>query len=482
MSVSELVDSIGFGFAQLRALALAAGGVLFCSGLGVVIGNVMVLSVAADFGLSRNQRACLPTCTLTGLMVGTAVSGYFGDSLGRRHPVVWCFAGSAVFGFLCSAMPSFLGLLLCRGAHGVSMGFGAAPACAMLSEITPERWRITMRTMAQGMFPLGSLLAVGLAATSDASYEHLDWRRLFVMVSIPPAVLWFLALCFLPESPVFLACVGDDTRAAEGFKSMKRLSFSEAADLSYMPFGTSKSSALRLPLPTLWHQLGTVFAPQFRRATLGSMFACFCVNLVSYGDGYAAPMVLTKTSDLLPAYQYIAKFTIAVAWTAAIGFLAQVLSRKTMIVMGLAISSAVCFAFIFGASQPVPRHFLASVFFQIGANGIVVGVSMCFVVLYQLAVEIYPTTASSTGGAVVMGSGRLAAMCVPFLYENLKRLTGHWTAFYYVLGALAAVATVVVMCMQTAQAHRPGELDALDASGRSFGSVSAGKCALGPGV
>uniref|UniRef100_A0A7S2AJQ6 Major facilitator superfamily (MFS) profile domain-containing protein n=1 Tax=Alexandrium andersonii TaxID=327968 RepID=A0A7S2AJQ6_9DINO len=402
----------------------------------------------------------MATMTLLGLMFGNFISGYVGDTLGRRAPTIWCYITSTVIGFVCAFMPTFYCLVVARALLGIGMGFGMPPAGAMISETTPEQWRIMMRVGSSCCFSLGFLFITLLAAFDDPSYKHAHWRHLMLIAAVPPACFSVLATLFLHESPVFLAAAGRHAEAKQVFRSTAWWNSTEHLDLDYdegprtgAPGNPSHASSRA----TMWDQLGMVFAPHLRYTTVAVFLAAFCINLVSYGDGYAAPQVLTVTSHIAPAWQCVIKASVSVLWVFLAGALAQVMSRKTMVILATVISSTVCFAFALAGSFPAPRSMLMEILFQYGANGSAVGSALGYVVVFQIAVEIYPTSASTTGGALIMGGGRLAAVAAPLLFENVRRYTGKWTPFYYLLGFCCAVAAAFALFMNPIKAYRPGE-------------------------
>mmetsp|Transcript_8246 Transcript_8246/g.25662 ORF Transcript_8246/g.25662 Transcript_8246/m.25662 type:complete len:507 (+) Transcript_8246:153-1673(+) len=453
-TVTDVVKSIGAGPAQLRMLAFCCGGIMLCDGAELILGNVLVQSLASEFELNRNERALFATLTLTGLMFGILTSGYFGDTYGRLRPTLWSFFFTAVMGFLCSCMPSYGSLLVSRTILGFSMGFGMPPSSAMLSENTPEAWRIPLRIFTIATFNVGGMFAVLLAAADDTHYQHLRWRRLMAIMAVPPVVFGLLSACFLHESPVFLASVGQRSKAQEAFAAMARLNGAEGVDVAYAELPAVGSSGRR---PSLWQQVCTVFSPRLRYTSVAMLFTALCINMLVYGDGYAAPIVLAKTSALAPAWQICIKTSIAMTWTVLGGMLAQVISRKFMMILGAALSSAVCFAFAIAGAHAPPRPWFLAVLFQYGVNGLSAGPSIAFVVLWQISAEIYPTTVASTGGAIIMGGARLAALSGPLVFENIWKLTGQWEAFYYLMGGLLALAVLILAFMRATKAHRPGE-------------------------
>lgn len=73
----------------------------------------------------------------------------------------------------------------------------------------------------------------------------------------------------------------------------------------------------------------------------------------------------------------------------------------------------------------------------IGYYGMKCFVNIGFVVVYQYSIEIYPTSARTTGSALAIGSGRIAGIISPLLFEAMHKKTGGYGAFFYMLLGLA---------------------------------------------
>jgi len=471
ITVSDAIEETGFGWAQLRFTFLGPFGIFCCDGAELVLGNVTAMSISNEMGLGRNERASLASFTLLGLMLGNLTAGYYGDRLGRRVPILWCYGLTSSLGFVSAHMPDFFSLIVCRTLLGWCMGIGMPASSAMVSECTPEVWRMFLRVLVVSAFSVGCLYIGLISALGDPSLSHLHWRFLMMAAAIPPAVWWVLAWLFLPESPVFLASVGENEAAVEGIKSMRRLNGIERGEKFRLPQTNLHMNVLKqmqtdntVMCIDFRGQLETIFSKKLWYVTVTAMFTAFSVNLVSYGDIYASPQVLGKTSVLPAAWELVIKAIVSALWAFVAGAIAQIASREQVLLLTVAVASTVCFAFAIGGSFPQPRPWPLMLLFQYGVNGSSVVGSLGYTVIYQFAAEIYPTTAASTGSGLIMGTGRLAAIAAPLLFENIVWLTGQWTVFYYFMGAVASIAVVFVAIMPATPAYRSGYDDVIESS------------------
>lgn len=194
LSVEELVEALGFGPAQLRVLFLGPLGNHFCDGAELCLVNMVAMSTAADFGINASEKAALSVISLVGLTLGIWASGFLGDHMGRKPPIVASYALTSLVGFSCAAAQEYKTLLVLRMFLGFGMGLGMAPSLALLSEITPQSWRMKMRVCQTTAFAFGGFVVVLLAALNDATLLKLQWRYLMVAAAIPPAVFFCVNL------------------------------------------------------------------------------------------------------------------------------------------------------------------------------------------------------------------------------------------------------------------------------------------------
>lgn len=457
-TVADVVADLGWGPGQLFVMMLSSGGVYFSNGMVLTLTSIVAQVTAREFDLSPHQRATLSMVTLSGVMVGTLLSGYFGDIWGRRAPTMWSLLGTALCGLLCSTMPTYVHILLGRILLGIVMGFGIPPSTVFASEITPEPWRIVMKTFSSICFSVGGVFVTLLAAFDDPTYQNLQWRRLMALAAIPPAVFWALGCLLLSESPIFLATSGRHAEARAAFVRLKALNSCPDLNIYYTPpeeMNPQEDDDL-----TFRASIRTVFSRKYRYLTLSLIYCCFCVNLVSYGDSYAGPQVLSETlsetSEMAPAWMLVIKNCLAVIMCMAGGFVGSVLPRKWCIGMCLFALMMVTLSFAYAGMRLGDKSPITMFFYHIGAHGSVVGCATGYITLFQVSVEIYPTRAAATGGAIVIGGGRIAAIIAPMLFEHIRAVTGQWTYFYIVMAAFCFVALIVVYYMDAPKPYRPG--------------------------
>jgi putative MFS transporter len=441
MSVSEVVEIVGFGKAQLLMVA-TGGAVLFNRGVQMCLMSILTIPIAADLGLTTTQQGLLSTVLFLGMLLGTVASGWYGDGAGRRRPVVFGSISTVLVGCASAACTSFAQLLLARLCLGFAMALGDVPVTALLSEVTPTRWRIPMRAAAEGMFDLGYTYAAVLASCSDAYLTDLNWQRLMIITCIPPGVLGLSAAAFLPESPVFLASRGDSAEAMQIFESFRRQNGKPPLRIEL----EEQTPTGAVEQPQLTGALSVVFGPRYLLTTCVLSYAAFVLNIFYYGGIYAQPQVMTQGNGLPPGWEIVIGGPFDLIGIVVATLLAQSAPRKAVLMfsMAAAAGSITCFGY---AGSLLVRTPLLEVMYQVGLFGFYWVPAVGFIVFGQLAVESYPTLVAATGGSVAFSTGRLGAMTAPLLFERVRDISGQWELFCYLASGLCAMA-IVLLCLE----------------------------------
>ncbi|NNE68873.1 MAG: sugar porter family MFS transporter [Rhodothermales bacterium] len=217
----------------LISIVATIGGFLFGFDSGVINGTVDGLQTAFSsdsVGTGFNVASMLLGCA-----VGAFFAGRLADRFGRRSLLIV----AAVF-FTISAWGSGVSggsfeFVIYRVLGGLAVGAASVMAPAYIAEIAPANIRGRLATIQQiaiiaGLFCafVSNYLLADAAGASTAEFwmGFEAWRWMF-WIEIAPAVLFFLTLLAIPESPRFLVMSGKKERARV---VLTRLFGTESAD------------------------------------------------------------------------------------------------------------------------------------------------------------------------------------------------------------------------------------------------------------
>mmetsp|Transcript_50520 Transcript_50520/g.152192 ORF Transcript_50520/g.152192 Transcript_50520/m.152192 type:complete len:482 (-) Transcript_50520:600-2045(-) len=198
----------------IKAVTVASlGGILFGYDMGVVSGALPQLKESLD--LTQSQQEMVVSFLYLGGGIGAAVGGSLCDSLGRKMAILITdavFVTGAVLLYFSWNLPS---VLVGRVIVGFGVSVSGIADVAYLHEISPSEWRGSIVSVNEACISLGFLLAFIAGFAMGAIDE--GWRILFGL-SAPIAVVQFLGMLAMPDSPVWLEEQG---RMAEAEAALK---------------------------------------------------------------------------------------------------------------------------------------------------------------------------------------------------------------------------------------------------------------------
>ena len=206
-------------------LTAAFGGFLFGYDTAVISGTIGF--VKSKFELDSVMEGWFVSSALVGCIIGVAMAGELSDRFGRKTSLIisgFLFSLSAIGCALCG---SHTELIIYRLIGGIAVGVASMLSPLYISEVSPPKIRGRMVALYQFSITIGILLAyfanAYLLKQSDIlTFEAGSvwdkiliaevWRSMFGSEAIP-ALLFFLAMFFVPESPRWFASKDKNDKA-----------------------------------------------------------------------------------------------------------------------------------------------------------------------------------------------------------------------------------------------------------------------------
>lgn len=190
------------------AAVAATGGLLFGFDTGVI--NVALPSLREQLQLTPSQESMVVGAVLFGAMFGPFISGFLTDLLGRKKINIIASLVFVLGSILAAIAPNTNSLIAGRLLLGLAIGIVAATVPLYLAELSPKEKRGRMVTFFQLAITLGILLSyvVGyIFGNADNAWRLMFWAG-FV-----PAIILFVGMLLVPESPRWLLSKGRDDEA-----------------------------------------------------------------------------------------------------------------------------------------------------------------------------------------------------------------------------------------------------------------------------
>ena len=183
------------------AAVASTGGLLFGFDTGVISGALPFLKKSWD--LSTGAEEWVTTAALIGAVIGALSSGRIADNFGRKKVIIATSIIFAVGSILTGASTSPVFLSLSRVVIGIAIGISSFTVPLYISEISPTKIRGALVSSFQLMITIGILVSYFSDHAFANEANPFSWRWMFY-VGVFPALILFIGMLFLPETPRFL--------------------------------------------------------------------------------------------------------------------------------------------------------------------------------------------------------------------------------------------------------------------------------------
>lgn len=193
----------------------ALGGLLFGYDTAVISGAIGFLET--KFSLDVNQKGFAVSSAIFGCILGVAVSGNLADKVGRKNSLLLTALLFLISAIASAIAYSYIFFVVARIIGGIGVGAASMLSPLYISEISPANKRGTLVTLYQLAIVLG-INIVFFFNYKVAQYSTEAWNvdfgwRYMVGSEVVPAMLFFIALLIVPESPRWLLKKGREEEA-----------------------------------------------------------------------------------------------------------------------------------------------------------------------------------------------------------------------------------------------------------------------------
>ncbi|WP_195527821.1 sugar porter family MFS transporter, partial [Bacteroides faecis] len=218
-------SAINFSYLIFLSVVAALGGFLFGYDTAVISGTIA--QVSQLFQLDALQQGWYVGCALIGSIVGVLFAGILSDKLGRKLTMVISAVLFSTSALGCAISADFTQLVIYRIIGGVGIGVVSIVSPLYISEVSVAQYRGRLVSLYQLAVTVGFLGAYLvnyqlLGYAQSGSQLSIDWlNKIFVTevwrgmlgMEMLPAVLFFIIIFFIPESPRWLIVKGKEEKA-----------------------------------------------------------------------------------------------------------------------------------------------------------------------------------------------------------------------------------------------------------------------------
>jgi sugar porter (SP) family MFS transporter len=222
-------DTPGPHSSRLGLIAVVAtfGGLLFGYDTGVI--NGALAPMKDDLGLTAFTEGFVVSILIFGAAIGALIGGRLSDRYGRRHNILMLAVIFTLGTLGCVLSPTWQVLALFRFVLGLAVGGASATVPVYLAEVSPYERRGSLVTRNEVMIVSGQFAAFVINAIIFQLWgEHDGVWRFMLLVAVLPAILLFVGMLRMPESPRWLSSQDRDQEALAVLRQVRSPGRAEA--------------------------------------------------------------------------------------------------------------------------------------------------------------------------------------------------------------------------------------------------------------
>ncbi|MDR2816965.1 MAG: sugar porter family MFS transporter [Proteiniphilum sp.] len=222
------------------SVVAALGGFLFGYDTAVISGTVS--QVTGQFALTTIQSGWYVGCALVGSIIGVIFAGALSDRLGRKNAMLLSAVLFTVSAAGCAISANLNQLIIYRVVGGAGIGIVSIVCPLYISEVSPASHRGRMVSLYQLAVTVGFLgaylmnyylldVSAGFSSENPALLKIFGteiWRGMLGAETLP-ALLFFIIIFFIPESPRWLIVKGKEEIASGIFSKI----YTKASEVSF---------------------------------------------------------------------------------------------------------------------------------------------------------------------------------------------------------------------------------------------------------
>ncbi|HOW09388.1 MAG TPA: sugar porter family MFS transporter [Bacteroidales bacterium] len=429
--------SAGIKYVLWLSFVASLGGFLFGYDTAVISGTVD--QVSKQFSLDDITKGWYVGCALVGSIAGVVFSGTLSDMFGRKTVMIISAVLFTLSGIGCMISAGIHQLVIARIVGGIGIGVASVVSPLYIAEISVPEARGRLVSLYQLAITVGflgaylanfgllrhseTLLARGATSGLYGKFFATEvWRGMLGMESLP-ALLFFIVLFLIPESPRWLIV---KTQEAKALSILKRIFGEHEAENQVI----NVKNLIKMETKSDWRML---LQPGFRMAmiigvALAMLGQFMGVNAVLYyGPTIFAESGLSRGDSLF--YQVLVGLVNMLTTVLALAIIDKV-GRKKLVYWGVSGMIITLFLigvyFCFAESLTLPHIFLL-IFFLLYI--FCCAISICAVIFVLLS-EMYPVkvrgAAMSVAGLSLWIGTYLIGQLTPWMLSTFTPAGTFW--------------------------------------------------------
>lgn len=377
-------------------------------------------ALLADWGIQKSDMAPVLALGLIGMTIGAAAGGWLGDKIGRKFAII----GSVlIFGALTAATATATNLTelaIMRLIAGLGLGGALPNTAALVGEFTPAKWRSLAVSITVVCIPVGGVVGGLFAAPILPS---IGWEGLFLVAGGLPLLIAIVLYFYLPESPQFLAA--RETQSETGLQASEP--------------GAAKTSSRTNMFREAFKQ------PHLLRDTIALWIAFFVCLLSNYLYFNWLPVMLSEAGfNISEASLGLLCYNLGgvVSGVGVAALIRRYGSKAPMTILGAVGVITASFLIVMPLDSLGSLQWLMGFMFLQGAC-----IAGFQVLLYVVAVHVFPVEIRATGIGSAAGIGRIGGVVASALGAIILAAMGS-PGFFTTIAVSMTIASLCLIAVR----------------------------------
>jgi putative MFS transporter len=444
-------ERIGFGKYQCTILSLL--GLIFISD-GIEMASLTTISpiLKNEWKFTANLQGLLGTFLFVGFFIGSTLSAFFTDRLGRKETLQYVSLVQFILSVYSTTATNVYIFLVIRCIFGLLIGIIVPLIPALCAEIIPSSFRSKATAVVNGLFSVGQLISSILAYFCLNNLTVGNWRLLLLICSFPPLLVWFATWKWFKESPRFVILKGDLNKGIDILNHIgnvnKGNTFVEFGKKDIPSFEIWREGMISTIKTNNFESFKHLFGQKYRMISVTMWTIWFCIAFVFYGINFILPLFLNerdKYIQLHNKYQSGTMILIITSFGESIsGIIAyfiintETFGKKRPLAVSQAISVVSCLIVYFSNFS---SFYVLVIFLTLGRTFS----KMCFPIINPYIAELYPSSLRVIGIGLSGVLGHFASCIMPMIAIKLFYFNFFFPfLLYFIIGFVGLIATIMI--------------------------------------
>ncbi|MEM0139455.1 MAG: MFS transporter [Ferroplasma sp.] len=400
-----------------KVTILSAMGVIM-DGYTLTVFSYALLYLISVMSLTSYEISIMGISSITGVLVGSMVSGYISDLYGRRYIYMYDLIFVAIFLLLTGFSTNYINFSILELIVGIGIGADYPISSSIAAEFSPRKTRGKYMFFTIFSFSIGSLIFLGIAVPLILYTGVNAWRYMYMVGAVFP-ILVLYSRRNIPESPYWIQNKYGKNEAEKAKKNIESKTGYAISNLPPVSQGKTK--------------IMEIFKGKYGIYLIFISIAWFSYDVVSYGIWTYSPLIFSTEITSYYKDLYVVFTGMAESIPVVIGFLIAIyyvdkIGRRLLLILGFLGAFIVLFIFFF-----INVYTVVGLLMTFSAFGMVhffhnVGPSP---ITYTYPAEIFPTRIRATAMGFATSVSRFGSILAVFTFPIIDALYGLKTIVIY---------------------------------------------------